>query len=225
MRLDKFLTECGYGSRKEVKSLIDENAVRVNGTCKVLSKTSIDEENDIILFRGERINYKKFRYYILNKKAGYITTVENKDSSVMELLPEWVVRKNLAPVGVLDEEAEGLLIFTNNGKLSHQLVSPKNTVLRTYHVEAKNPISQNDIRKLEEGIDIGEITTSPSKVEVIDGRKILLTIKEVKFHQVNKMLEALDNEVTYLKRISFGKLQLEDLELGEVKEIDLEDII
>lgn len=225
MRLDKFLTECGYGTRKEVKRLIDENAVRVNGTCRVLSKTNIDAENDTILFRGEPINYKEFRYYMLNKKAGYVTSIEDKDSTVMELLPEWVVRKNLAPIGVLDEDAEGLLIFTNNGKVSHQLVSPKNTVERTYHVEAKNPIGQNDIKKLEEGIDIGEIVTSPSKVEVIDGKKILLTIKEVKFHQVKKMLEVLDNEVTYLKRVSFGKLKLEDLELGEVKEVNLEDII
>lgn len=226
MRLDKFLTECGLGTRSEVKKLIDENAVRVNGTCKVSPKTNINEKEDTILFRGEEITYKEFRYYILNKKAGFVTAVEDyRDQTVMDLLPDWVVRKNLVPVGRLDKDTEGLLLFTNNGKLNHKLVSPKSHVDKTYYVEARDIISQNDIKKLEEGIDIGGYITLPGKVEALESKKILLTINEGKFHQVKKMLEKIDNEVMYLKRISFGKLKLDDLELGEVKEVELEDII
>ncbi|MFK4784654.1 pseudouridine synthase [Fusobacterium sp. MFO224] len=226
MRLDKFLTECGLGTRSEVKKLIDENAIRVNGTCKVSPKTSINEKEDIVLFEGEPISYKEFRYYVLNKKSGYVTAIEDyRDKTVMDLLPDWVVRKNLVPVGRLDKDTEGLLLFTNNGKLNHQLVSPKSHVDKTYYVETENIISQNDIKKLEEGIDIGGYVTLPGKVESLESKKILLTIREGKFHQVKKMLESVDNKVTYLRRISFGKLTLDDLELGEVKEVELEEII
>ena len=226
MRLDKFLVECGIGSRKEVKKLISNNEITVNASNDISAKNNIDENYDIIKYNGERLEYKKFRYYIMNKKAGYITTIEDfKDDTVMDLLPEWIIKKDLVPVGRLDKDTEGLLLFTNDGKLNHKLLSPKNHIDKVYYVEIKNNISDEDIFKLEQGVDIGDYITQPAKVEKISNNKIYLTIKEGKFHQVKKMLGAVNNRVCYLKRVSFGKLKLNDLALGEVREVNLEDII
>ena len=226
MRLDKFLVECGIGSRKEVKKLISNNEITVNGLRNVSAKDNIDENSDTIEYNGERLEYKEFRYYIMNKKTGYITATEDsKEETVMSLLPEWVIKKDLVPVGRLDKDTEGLLLFTNDGKLNHKLLSPKSHIDKVYYVEIEKDISDGDILKLEQGIDIGNYTTQPAKVKKISENKIYLTIKEGKFHQVKRMLEALNNKVCYLKRVSFGKLKLNDLILGEVKEVHLEDII
>lgn len=225
MRLDKFLTECGLGSRREVKKIIDEKLIKVEGIEKISSNTNLDLEKNIVLFQGKKLEYKEFRYYVLNKKAGYITATEDKrEKTVMELLPDWVIKKNLAPVGRLDKDTEGVLLLTNDGKLAHKLLSPKNHVEKTYYVEARDVIGQNDIKKLEEGVDIGGYITLPSKIKMVDSKKIFLTIQEGKFHQVKKMLKSIENEVLYLKRISFGKIKLENLNLGEVIEIEKENI-
>lgn len=226
MRLDKYLVECGIGSRKEVKKIIDGKLVSVNDKIISSSKENVDEEKDVVKYRDEIIKYKKFRYYILNKKSGYITAVDDpRDKTVMDLLPEWVIKKDLAPVGRLDKDTEGLLLLTNDGQLNHRLLSPKSHVDKTYYAELENNISEDDLEKLRKGVDIGGYMTMPALAEKIEDKKIHLTIKEGKFHQVKKMLEAVENKVVYLKRISFGNLKLNDMELGEVREVNLEDII
>lgn len=226
MRLDKYLVECGIGSRKEVKKIIDSKNITVNEKIVSSPKENIDEEKDIVKYKNEIINYKKFRYYIINKKSGYITAVDDpKEKTVMDLLPDWVIKKDLAPVGRLDKDTEGLLLLTNDGQLNHKLLSPKSHVDKTYFAKLEKEISEEDLQKLREGVDIGGYITMPAKAESSVPYEILLTIKEGKFHQVKKMLEAVNNKVIYLKRISFGKLQLKNLELGEVKEVNIEDII
>ena len=226
MRLDKFLTECGLGSRKEVKTLIDNKKISVNGNFKVSSKDNIDENNDIIKIGDETLSYKKFRYYILNKKSGYVTAVEDpRDKTVMDLLPDWVIKKDLAPVGRLDKDTEGLLLLTNDGQLNHKLLAPKSHVDKIYIAHTEKDFTEEDLEKLRRGVDIGGYITMPAKAEKIENSVLSLTIREGKFHQVKKMVEAIDNKVVYLKRISFGKLVLDNMELGEVKEIKLEDII
>lgn len=226
MRLDKFLVECGIGSRKEVKDIISNRMISKNGMIVTSPKENVDETKDEILYNGKILEYKEFRYYIMNKKAGYITAVEDpKEKTIMELLPDWVIRKDLAPVGRLDKDTEGLILLTNDGKLNHNLLSPKRHVEKKYYVELEKEINDEDLEKLEKGVDIGGYITMPAKAEKIDSQKIYLTIKEGKFHQVKKMLEAVNNKVTYLKRVSFGKIELNSLELGEVKEIKIDDII
>ena len=226
MRLDKYLVECGIGSRKEVKKIIDGKLVSVNDKIISSSKENVDEEKDVVKYRDEIIKYKKFRYYILNKKSGYITAVDDpRDKTVMDLLPEWVIKKDLAPVGRLDKDTEGLLLLTNDGQLNHRLLSPKSHVDKTYYAELEKNISEDDLEKLRNGVDIGGYMTMPALAEKIEDKKIHLTIKEGKFHQVKKMLEAVGNKVVYLKRISFGNLKLNDMELGEVREVKIEDII
>lgn len=225
MRLDKYLTECGIGSRKEVKKIIDSGAVSVNEKIVSSPKENVNEEKDIVKYKEEIIKYKKFRYYILNKISGYITTVDDpREKTVMDILPDWVIKKDLAPVGRLDKDTEGLLLLTNDGQLNHRLLSPKSHVDKTYYAELEKDISEDDLEKLRKGVDIGGYITMPAEAKKIEEKKIHLTIKEGKFHQVKKMLEAVNNKVVYLKRISFGKLELKEMELGEVKEVEIGDI-
>ena len=189
MRLDRFLVECGIGSRKEVKKIISAKEVKVNDSYDISAKDNINEYSDIVEFNGERLEYKEFRYYIMNKKAGYITATEDiREATVMDLLPEWVIKKDLAPVGRLDKDTEGLLLLTNDGKLNHKLLSPKNHVDKTYYVEIENNISQEDILKLEEGVDIGNYITQPAKVEKISNNKIYLTINIILYFKKKTIL-------------------------------------
>ncbi|STO31364.1 Ribosomal small subunit pseudouridine synthase A [Fusobacterium necrogenes] len=226
MRLDKFLTECGLGSRRDVKKLLDSGKIKVNNITIKNPQTNIKENIDKISYGENILEYKKFRYYIMNKKEGYITATEDpKEKTVMELLPEWVIKKELAPVGRLDKDTEGLLLFTNDGKLAHSLLSPKKHVDKTYYAKLEKTIGEEAIKKLEEGIDIGGYITQPAKAKITGEKEIELTIREGKFHQVKKMLEAVNNKVIYLKRLTFGKLELKDMESGEVREVNLDDIV
>jgi 16S rRNA pseudouridine516 synthase len=226
MRIDKFLVECGVGSRREVKDYLAKGFIRVNSRIIKSSKDKIDEINDEIFFKERKLQYKSERYYIMYKPSGYITATDDfKEKTVMDILPEWVNKKGLFPVGRLDKDTEGLLLFTNNGQLSHQLLSPKKHVKKKYYLELESPISTEDIENLENGVVIlGDYLTKQAEVEVIEDSKIYLTITEGKFHQVKEMLKAVGNKVIYLKRVSFGNLSLEGMKIGEVKEIGVEDI-
>ena len=226
MRLDKFLVECGIGSRTEVKKILGNGQVKVNGVITKSSKEQIDEIKDKITCKNEELEYKEFRYYVMHKPSGYITAIDDyREKTVMEVLPEWVIRKDLFPIGRLDKDTEGLLLFTNNGRLSHELLSPKKHVDKIYEVHLRESISDENIKKLESGVIIlDNYFTKEAKVNKVEDKIIELTITEGKYHQVKEMLKAVGNEVFYLKRLSFGKLELGNLKKGEVIEISLEDI-
>ena len=226
MRLDKFLVATGVCTRSEAKNYIKKGMITVNGKVVKENDLKIDENTDEICFRGESIGYQEYMYYLLHKPAGVITaTVDEKDKTVMDLLTN-VNKKDLSPVGRLDKDTEGLLLITNDGELAHRLLSPKRHVDKTYLVHTKMPVAEEDANALSQGVDIGEKEiTLPAKVQIIDEGKILLTICEGKFHQVKRMLQAIGNEVTYLKRISFGPLTLEDsLEKGKFRPLTEEEI-
>lgn len=227
MRLDKFLTECGLGSRSEIKNVLSKGKVKLNGRIEKSPKIQIDLQKDEVLFENEKLEYKEFRYYIMHKPEGYITALRDDFcETVMDILPNWVIKKDLVPVGRLDKDTEGLLLFTNNGKVNHNLLSPKKHVDKTYYVRLEKDINDDEIKKLEEGVVIlDDYFTKEAKVEKISSHEIYLTISEGKYHQVKEMLKAVENKVIYLKRTKFGKLSLGELEKGEVKEIELEDII
>ncbi len=226
MRLDKFLTECGVGTRSQVKEIIKRGEITVNGRVAKTPKEHVEEETDEIIYLGDTLSFKSNRYYALYKLGGYVTALEDRrDKTVMELLPKWVNTKKLFPVGRLDKDTEGLLIFTNDGKASHEMLSPKRHVDKTYYVKLLEEIQEDKVNLLERGVDIGGYITKPSKVQIINNTEILLTISEGRFHQVKKMMVAVDNKVEYLKRVQFGRLHLGDMEPGEVREVDLTDII
>lgn len=222
MRLDKFLVSMEIGSRSQVKDYIKKGFVKVNGQKVKSGDQKIDEENDEIDYNGQKLCYTKYVYYMLHKPAGVVTaTQDNHDKTVMDLLEPSVRKKDLFPVGRLDKDTEGLLLITNDGELAHKLLSPKRHVDKTYLAELALPICEQAIMDLEEGVDIGEEKpTLPAKVEKVSEKSIRLTIHEGKFHQVKRMLKAVENEVVYLKRLTFGSLILEEtLDAGKYRSL------
>lgn len=225
MRLDKFLCEMNIGSRSQVKTYVKQGVISVNDVVVKSSDLKIDEKKDTVAYRGQVLQYQKYRYYMLNKPQGVVSaTQDNTAGTVVELLPP-ELRKDIFPVGRLDKDTEGLLLLTNDGELAHRLLAPSKHVDKTYYVTIASPLSPDNQRKLEEGVDIGEKKiTKPAMVQIVSDKEILLTIHEGKFHQVKRMLKAVENEVIALKRVSFGPLNLdESLQPGKYRELnDLE---
>ena len=221
MRIDKFLSNNNLGTRSQVKEYLKSGVVTVNGEIVKKADFSIDENRDEICFKGKKIEYKKYIYIILNKPGEIVTaTRDKKQETVMDLIKP-LPAKDLFPVGRLDKDTTGLLLITNDGALSHRLLSPKYHVDKTYLVGTLHSLSKSDLEALEAGVDIGdEEITLPAKTELIDEKSLLLTIHEGRYHQVKRMLEAVGNEVVTLKRVSFGDLALpEDLEEGKWREL------
>ena len=244
VRLDKFLADAGAGTRSEVKKYIQKGKVQVNGVPAKKPEIKVSEEDEVVL-DGNRISQApEFVYYLLNKPAGYVSATEDKrDKTVMELVPS--DRKGLFPVGRLDKDTEGLLLITDDGALAHELLSPAKHVNKTYFVRVEGQVTREAIQKLESGLDIGEDKlTLPAIVEIVGGSgadvtesgqgeptgrvrvenlpeiytELHLTIREGKFHQVKRMMEAVGTPVIYLKRISMGPLTLpDDLKKGECR--------
>lgn len=210
MRLDKFLSELNIGTRSQVKDYIRKGLVCVNGAVVRKADQKIDELQDTVMFRDEPLSYQKYFYFMLHKPGGVVSaTKDNTASTVLDLIP--VKRTDLFPVGRLDKDTEGLLIITNDGGLAHDLLSPRKHVDKTYLVTIAKPLKDDDILCLEQGVDIGdEKPTAPARVNVISDTQIHLTIHEGRFHQVKRMLQAVQNEVVALKRISFGPLRLDE---------------
>lgn len=226
MRLDKFLCDTAGLTRTEAKNAVKKGQIAVNGQVQKAADFKVKENTDTVTFQGKPLSYAAFHYYMLHKPAGVITATEDKkESTVMDILKEEKV-KNLFPVGRLDKDTEGLLLVTDDGELAHNLLSPKKHVDKEYLVKVRDSISEEDCRKLSEGVDIGdEKPTAPAKVERMAEKEILLTIREGRFHQVKRMLQAVGNEVLYLKRLSMGSLRLpEDLEKGAYRPLSEEEI-
>lgn len=226
MRLDKFLCDTAGLTRTEAKNAVKKGQIAVNGQVQKAADFKVKENTDTVTFQGKPLSYAAFHYYMLHKPAGVITATEDKkESTVMDILREEKV-KNLFPVGRLDKDTEGLLLITDDGELAHNLLSPKKHVDKEYLVKVRDSISEDDCRKLSEGVDIGdEKPTAPAKVERVAEKKILLTIREGRFHQVKRMLQAVGNEVLYLKRLSMGSLRLpKDLEKGAYRPLSEEEI-
>lgn len=226
MRLDKFLKDTGFGSRKEVKLLIKQKIVSVNDTIVVNEGLSINEEHDIVKVDNNIVKYVKYVYIMLNKPKGVVSaTVDNVHTTVIDLINEYKYL-DLFPVGRLDIDTEGLLLITNDGTLSHNLLSPKKHVDKTYLLNTNVSLSDSDMRKLEEGVYLDSELTLPAKIEKINDLEYLLTIHEGKFHQVKRMIDAVGKKVTYLKRISFGPLILdENLTLGSYRYLTDDEIL
>ncbi len=222
MRLDKYLTDLGKGSRSTVKELIKKGRVRVEGVAKAKPETPVDETS-VILLDGEQLKYSTYEYYLLNKPAGYVTArTDDRKKVVMELIPSG--RTDLSPVGRLDEDTEGVLLITNDGELNHRLVSPKHHVKKTYYAELDADLPENAGEILGQPIEFSDFTSLPAEYEKITARSAYLIITEGKFHQVKRMFHHVGCEVTYLRRDAFGPLTAGDLAVGEARELTEEEV-
>ncbi len=228
MRIDKFLSNSGFGSRKEIKALVKSGAVISDGKAVTDSAMHINENEVVVTVNGERVNYSKYVYLMLNKPAGYVSAVYDKKLPVVtDLVPDKYAHFDVFPVGRLDIDTEGLLILTNDGALSHRLLSPKSHVDKVYFVTSAHKAAKNAEQLFKEGITIDDgYKTMPAELERTDNdTEYLLTLHEGKFHQVKRMFKAIDNEVVYLKRIKMGGLMLDDtLEKGGIRELTPKEI-
>lgn len=226
MRLDKFLAHANYGTRREVKKIIRSGWVSVNDQIVKNDDFKIDENKDIIYVDNEQVIYQQFYYIMLNKPNGYVSaTIDDRYPTVIDLIYEDYAL-DLFPVGRLDLDTEGLLLLTNDGSLSHELLSPKKHVDKEYYVELEKDFNDQDIKTLEAGVAINDQEVcKEAKVKRIDNNKLMLIIQEGKYHQVKRMMHAIDNEVTYLKRVRMGSLKLDEtLPLGEYRALNEEEI-
>ena len=225
MRIDKYLADNSIGTRKEIKGIIKAGRICVNGVTAFDPGMHIVPGKDIITMDERVIEYERFHYYMLNKPAGTVSsTREGASVTVVELLADENV-KNLSPVGRLDKDTEGLLLLTDDGALLHDLISPSKHVEKEYLVQTEKPVSEADIKKLEEGVDIGDDSpTLPARAyEAEDGLHLIIT--EGRFHQVKRMLEAVDNRVIILKRLRMGGLCLDgSLKPGEYRRLTDEEL-
>lgn len=224
MRLDKFISMNGMGSRKEARGLIKSKKVLVNDTIITDSGKIIDPDVDRILVDGTPIIFTSLVYLMLNKPQGYICEHQPVEyPSVLELLD--TKRNDLFFVGRLDADTEGLLLITNDGQFSHQVAHGKKDISKTYEVHLKVPFEEKYISLLEEGITLDDGPIKPATVRVLQNDLIHLTISEGKYHQVKRMMHYCDNEVVFLKRLSIGTLELDPtLSLGQSRPLTTAEI-
>lgn len=229
MRLDKFLGNHGFGTRKEVKLLVKRGAVKVNDVVVKKSDIKIVPENDTVTVYDEVVMYEPFVYIMLNKPAGYISSTKDyKDETVLELI-DGFEHYDLHPVGRLDKDTEGLLILTNDGKFSHDVLSPRKHVNKTYFARVDGYVTDDTVELFKAGITLDDgYKAMPAELQIISAGEISeieLVIQEGKFHQVKRMFKAVDMTVIYLKRIKMGGLPLdESLTIGAYRKLTLEEI-
>lgn len=230
-RLDKIISNLGYGSRKEIKGLARKGFIEVDGVIEKDSSKLIDPEKSVIKINGEQIFYREFIYLMMNKPDGVVSaTYDSRDETVIDLLEIDHQAFEPFPVGRLDKDTVGLLLLTNDGELNHRLISPKWKVDKVYYAKIDKKVTEEDVEKFKKGITLDDgYVCKEAILEIIEasdeGSEVNITIQEGKFHQVKRMFEAVGKSVTYLQRIEFGGLPLdEDLEEGEYRELTEEEV-
>lgn len=229
-RVDKVLSNLGYGSRTEIKKFCKQGIIQVNGKTVSNPGQQVDTDIDEIVINGEKINYKEFIYLMMNKPDGYISaTFDKHDPIVLDLIDDEYLVFEPFPVGRLDKDTEGLLVLTNDGQLAHRVLSPKKHVPKKYYAKIDGRVTEEDIEAFKEGVVLDDgYKTMPAELEILksdEESEIELVIHEGKFHQVKRMFESVGKKVTYLKRLSMGGLMLdESLEIGEYRELSDEEV-
>lgn len=227
-RLDKLLAGTGKWSRREVKALVRQGLVRVDGRLAASAEDKLDPAAAIITVAGETVALHRFTYVLLHKPAGVLTATEDrKQPTVLDLLPPELRRIGLVPVGRLDKDTEGLLLLTNDGELAHRLLSPKYHVDKRYLARVDGELSAADTEAFARGMTLGDgLECLPAGLEVLPDRVCIVTLREGKFHQVKRMLAARGAPVLYLKRLSMGPLTLDDsLAAGAYRLLRAEEIL
>lgn len=229
MRINKFLAEAGVGSRRFCDKLIQDGKVFVNGR-RIGLGTDVDEHQDKVAVDGKLVFKKETNlYYMLNKPKGYVCTVSDDlgRKTVMDLLPK--DKGRLYPVGRLDYDTEGMLIFTNDGALCDRLTHPRNEISKTYSVKLESAIKEQELAKLKAGVEIEpNVIVKAISVHILSVKKeeskLEITIMEGKNRQIRKMFEAIDKEVAFLKRIKIGEMKMTGLDRGKCRPLSAKEI-
>lgn len=210
-RLDKIISATGKKSRREVREMVRQGRVLVDGKPAPAADMKVDPQTAVILLDGEPLGYEKFTYVMLHKPAGVLTATEDRrQETVLDLLPPELRRRALSPVGRLDKDTEGLLLLTNDGQLAHRLLSPKSHVDKVYYARVDGALEPGDIAAFAAGMTLGDgLECLPAGLEILSPTEALVTLREGKFHQVKRMLAARGKPVLYLKRLSMGQLRLD----------------
>lgn len=228
MRLDKFLSATANLSRTEAKKAIRAKSVSINGTVAKSAEIQIDPNADSIIYMGQNLVYREFTYIMMNKPCGVVSaTDDGRDKTVIDLLPTDIKADNLFPCGRLDKDTLGLMLITDNGALAHELLSPRSHVKKSYKFKAAEPISKESISQFEKGITLADgYVTKPAQIELFDSAdEGIITLDEGKYHQIKRMLGALNNKIIYLERITFGPLSLDEtLDRGQWRFLTEEEI-
>ncbi len=229
LRIDKYLTDMGTGSRSQIKEHIKKGLVTINGRIVKSAKEKADTQCDNVTFNGELIEYVEYEYYVINKPSGVISATEDPHTpTVVDLIKG--AKNGIFPVGRLDKDTEGLLLITDDGMLAHNLLSPKKHVDKKYYAEVTGTLTSEHIKMVSAGLQVDKnFKALPALLEIIDSNddvsKCYITLHEGKFHQIKRMMEALGCQVTYLKRLSMGALELpENLSPGEYYKLSAADI-
>ena len=225
-RLDKFLCDCGVGTRSQVKAILKSGRVTVDGKPEKDNSRKIDPDTQVICLDGETLGGKRRVVLMLNKPAGFVTATEDPvERTVMELLPQQYKHMELKPVGRLDKATEGLLLFTNDGDLLHRLISPKKEVPKVYYARHEGTAGEEDIAAFEAGLTLRDGTVClPAKLAPLGPGESLITVCEGKYHQVRRMMASRGMTVLYLERRVEGGLELGDLPRGELRELTEKEI-
>lgn len=210
-RLDKIISATGKKSRREVREMVRQGRVLVDGKPAPAADMKVDPQTAVILLDGEPLGYEKFTYVMLHKPAGVLTATEDRrQETVLDLLPPELRRRALSPVGRLDKDTEGLLLLTNDGQLAHRLLSPKSHVDKVYYARVDGALEPGDIAAFAAGMTLGDgLECLPAGLEILSPTEALVTLREGKFHQIKRMLAARGKPVLYLKRLSMGRLRLD----------------
>ncbi len=225
MRLDKFLTHTGKVTRSEGSKLIRKGAVTVDGAVVKDPALHIDPDTQKITLSGALLTHEEFTYLMLNKHAGYVSATDDpRQTTVLELLPKELQRRNLFPCGRLDKDTVGLLILTNDGALAHRLLSPRHHVAKTYAFTCASPLTQ--IKEMEQGVTLEDgYRTLPCRLSLSSPTQGKITVTEGKYHQIKRMFEAFNNKITFLERREFASIPLDpSLARGEYRPLTEEEI-
>ena len=225
-RLDKFLCDSGAGTRSQVKAILKAGRVAVDGKPEKDGSRKIDPMTQTVTLDGEILGGKRRMVVMLNKPAGFVTATEDaRQKTVMELLPKEWAHLDLKPVGRLDKETEGLLLFTNDGDLLHRLISPKQEVPKVYYARHEGQASAEDVLAFEKGLELRDGTKClPAALKPLVPGESRITVREGKYHQVRRMMASRGMTVHYLQRQREGGLELGDLAPGESRELSEEEI-
>lgn len=228
IRLDRYLAEMQVGSRSQVKNLIRQRQVTVNGQTVLRPETQVLASSDCITVRGQQICYVQTEYYMMNKPAGVVSaTKDTREKTVLDLLKD-AKRNDLFPVGRLDKDTVGLLLITNDGELAHRLLSPGRHVDKVYEAAIKGRVTGQDVDAFAAGVDIGDDKPClPANLTILESgeiSRVRIKIREGRYHQIKRMFQAVEKEVLFLKRLSMGNLKLDEtLKEGEARPLTPEE--